>query len=128
MRYPGDVVAFVEVGNDICLNRKIFEHLPGYPLIVGNKGPDTFFVEQRSERRAREHVLNKLREMREPRRINIDTGVYWLGNRLLFGLYMHGNHHKRANLFNPLKMEQVLAAKKAAKAAEAAAEPAQPAA
>lgn len=61
--------------------------------------------------------------------INIDTGVYWLGNRLLFGLYMHGNHHKRANLFNPLKMEQVLAAKKAAKAAEApAAEPAQPAA
>lgn len=46
--------------------------------------------------------------------VNLDTGVYWLGNRIWFGLYMHGNHHKRANVFNPLKMEQVMA-KRAAK-------------
>lgn len=41
--------------------------------------------------------------------VNLDHGLYWLGNRMLFGLYMHANHHKRANIFNPLKMDQVLA-------------------
>ncbi len=34
--------------------------------------------------------------------INIDRGVYWLGNRILFGLYMHGNHHRWPQLFNPM--------------------------
>ncbi len=34
--------------------------------------------------------------------VNIDSGIYWLGNRLFFGIYMHGNHHKRSNVFNPL--------------------------
>jgi len=34
--------------------------------------------------------------------INMDSGKYWLGNRIFFGIYMHANHHKRANLFNPL--------------------------
>lgn len=38
------------------------------------------------------------------RPINMDSGLYWLGNRLFFGIYMHANHHKRANLFNPAAM------------------------
>lgn len=37
--------------------------------------------------------------------VNIDQGIYWLGNRLLFGIYMHANHHRKASVFNPLKME-----------------------
>ena len=47
--------------------------------------------------------------------VNLDHGLYWLGNRMLFGLYMHANHHKRANIFNPLKMDQVLARRAAAR-------------
>lgn len=37
--------------------------------------------------------------------VNLDSGIYWLGNRLLFGIYMHANHHRKASVFNPLKME-----------------------
>lgn len=36
--------------------------------------------------------------------VNLDEGWYWLGNRLFFGIYYHGNHHKMAMLFNPMKM------------------------
>ncbi|MDB4985910.1 MAG: uncharacterized protein JWN04_1088 [Myxococcaceae bacterium] len=39
--------------------------------------------------------------------INLDRGLYWLGNRIWFGLYMHENHHRRASVFNPLRLEQV---------------------
>jgi fatty-acid desaturase len=40
---------------------------------------------------------------------NLDSGVYWFANRVLFGLYMHANHHAYLKLFNPLKIpsEQV---------------------
>ncbi len=36
--------------------------------------------------------------------VNLDHGWYWLGNRIFFGIYYHGNHHKMAMLFNPMKM------------------------
>ena len=36
--------------------------------------------------------------------VNLDRGYYWLGNRIFFGIYMHANHHRRANVFNPLRM------------------------
>lgn len=36
---------------------------------------------------------------------NLDSGVYWFANRVLFGLYMHANHHAYLKLFNPLKIE-----------------------
>lgn len=36
--------------------------------------------------------------------VNLDHGFYKVGNRLWFGIYMHANHHKRANIFNPAKM------------------------
>lgn len=36
--------------------------------------------------------------------VNLDSGWYWLGNRIFFGIYYHGNHHKMAMLFNPMKM------------------------
>lgn len=35
---------------------------------------------------------------------NLDTGWFWLGNRLFFGIYFHGNHHKNARVFNPRHM------------------------
>src|SRR5690606_5847103 len=30
--------------------------------------------------------------------VNLYHGWYWLGNRLFFGIYYHGNHHKMAML------------------------------
>jgi stearoyl-CoA desaturase (delta-9 desaturase) len=36
--------------------------------------------------------------------VNLDHGYFWLGNRIFFGIYMHENHHRRANVFNPLHM------------------------
>ena len=36
--------------------------------------------------------------------VNLNHGLFKLGNKLLFGIYMHANHHKRANVFNPAKM------------------------
>jgi stearoyl-CoA desaturase (delta-9 desaturase) len=36
--------------------------------------------------------------------VNLNHGFYKIGNWLWFGIYMHANHHKRANLFNPAKM------------------------
>lgn len=47
----------------------------------------------------------------EFRPTNLDTGIYWLGNRVLFGLYMHANHHAYLKLFNPLKIDPTKAAR-----------------
>ncbi|MFT5434512.1 MAG: fatty acid desaturase [Myxococcota bacterium] len=33
--------------------------------------------------------------------VNLDHGLYWLGNRVCFGLYYHENHHHNPNLINP---------------------------
>ncbi|MEM9187994.1 MAG: fatty acid desaturase [Myxococcota bacterium] len=33
---------------------------------------------------------------------DLDHGVYWIANRILFGLYMHARHHAFARAFNPL--------------------------
>ncbi len=40
--------------------------------------------------------------------VNLDHGYYWIGNRIWHGIYFHANHHKRANLFNPLRMRDTL--------------------
>ena len=40
--------------------------------------------------------------------VNLNHGYYWLGNHLWHGIFMHANHHKRANLFNPAKLEPSL--------------------
>ncbi len=40
------------------------------------------------------------------RPVNRDEGIFWLGNRLLFGAYMHANHHAYATVFNPLKLDE----------------------
>jgi len=50
--------------------------------------------------------------------VNLNHGLYKLGNAIWFGLYMHANHHKRANIFNPAKMDAVMARRAAAKVAE----------
>jgi fatty acid desaturase len=36
--------------------------------------------------------------------VNLDHGWFWLGNRLFFGIYYHGNHHRRSMLVNPMNM------------------------
>lgn len=33
--------------------------------------------------------------------VNLNHGFYKIGNKLFFGIYMHANHHKRANVLNP---------------------------
>jgi len=40
--------------------------------------------------------------------VNLNHGYYRVGNLLWHGIYMHGNHHKRANLFNPGQMKDSL--------------------
>ncbi|MEM6862060.1 MAG: fatty acid desaturase [Myxococcota bacterium] len=42
------------------------------------------------------------------RPVNLDHGLYWLGNRLFFGIYFHANHHKRPGVFNPRHMPNSL--------------------
>ncbi|XXY49287.1 fatty acid desaturase [Sorangium sp. So ce269] len=48
---------------------------------------------------------NALSADRDFRPVNLNHGYYWLGNLLWHGIYMHANHHKRAGLFNPAKLE-----------------------
>ena len=45
--------------------------------------------------------------------INLDSGMFWLGNRLCFGLYYHANHHKNAGIFNPMHYDRVVESKAA---------------
>lgn len=52
--------------------------------------------------------------------VNLDEGFFWLGNRIWFGIYYHGYHHKQANLFNPMHYEAHQAAKAARRAAAGA--------
>ena len=52
--------------------------------------------------------LFQLARMDGQQPVNIDTGFYKIGNLLWHGIYMHANHHKRAGLFNPAKMENGL--------------------
>ncbi len=33
---------------------------------------------------------------------NIDSGIFWILNRMFFGIFYHGNHHRMAMLFNPM--------------------------
>jgi stearoyl-CoA desaturase (delta-9 desaturase) len=40
--------------------------------------------------------------------VNLDHGYYKVGNLLWHGIYMHANHHKRAGLFNPARMQPSL--------------------
>jgi fatty acid desaturase len=42
------------------------------------------------------------------RPVNLNHGLYKIGNFFFFGIYMHANHHKKANLFNPAKMSPSL--------------------
>lgn len=52
--------------------------------------------------------------------VNLDHGVYWVLNRMLFGTYYHANHHEMASLFNPGKYDSVMADKAARREAKAA--------
>lgn len=37
---------------------------------------------------------------------DLDYGWFWLGNRMFFGIYFHGTHHRQSRLFNPMKASQ----------------------
>ena len=39
------------------------------------------------------------------RPVNLDHGFFWVGNRIWHGIYFHANHHKKAGLFNPMKVD-----------------------
>lgn len=42
---------------------------------------------------------------------DLDYGWYWIGNRIFFGIYFHGTHHKLSMLFNPMKAPKHMRAK-----------------
>ncbi len=42
------------------------------------------------------------------RPVNLNHGLFKLGNKLFFGIYMHGNHHKFPNALNPAKVKHGL--------------------
>lgn len=60
---------------------------------------------------------NAFSEARDFKPVNLNHGYYKLGNLIWFGIYMHANHHKRANLFNPAKMSPSLPVEAPAKRA-----------
>lgn len=35
--------------------------------------------------------------------VDLDYGWFWWGNRIFFGIYYHGTHHRLSMLFNPMK-------------------------
>jgi fatty acid desaturase len=37
--------------------------------------------------------------------LNLDHGLYWLGNRIFFGIYYHANHHRVVKAFNPMYVQ-----------------------
>lgn len=39
------------------------------------------------------------------RPVNLNAGLYRVGNWLWHGIYMHGNHHKNVSLFNPGQLD-----------------------
>lgn len=51
---------------------------------------------------------NAMSPVGDYRPVNLNHGLYRLGNRLCFGIYWHANHHKRTNLFNPRRMKNSL--------------------
>ena len=61
------------------------------------------------------HNASRAKDESEIRPVNLDDGIYWIGNRLLFGAYMHANHHAFATVFNPHRLDETRAAKVEAK-------------
>ena len=39
--------------------------------------------------------------------------MFWLGNRLCFGMYYQANHHRNAGIFNPMHLDRVVQTKAA---------------
>lgn len=35
---------------------------------------------------------------------DLDHGWFWIGNRIFFGIYFHGSHHRMAMVFNPMNV------------------------
>lgn len=40
--------------------------------------------------------------------VNLNHGLFKLGNKLFFGIYMHANHHKWPNVLNPTTVKRAL--------------------
>ncbi len=38
--------------------------------------------------------------------VNLNSGYYWIGNKLFAGIYMHANHHRRPHAFNPARLTE----------------------
>jgi len=52
------------------------------------------------------------------RPINIDRGLYYLGNRIFFGIYYHDNHHRMVKAFNPMRVGAWLETRRSSTAPE----------
>ena len=51
---------------------------------------------------------NAFSKDRDFKPVNLNHGYYRIGNLLWHGIYMHANHHKRAGMFNPARMQPSL--------------------
>lgn len=40
------------------------------------------------------------------RPVNLNSGYYWLGNKIFCGIYFHANHHQRPSLMNPMNWDE----------------------
>ena len=40
--------------------------------------------------------------------VNLNHGLFKLGNKIFFGIYMHANHHRWSNVLNPAKVKNSL--------------------
>lgn len=49
--------------------------------------------------------------------VNLNRGFYRAGNKLFFGIYMHGNHHRRPSVLNPATIPEAQPAGELAQAA-----------
>jgi stearoyl-CoA desaturase (delta-9 desaturase) len=37
--------------------------------------------------------------------VDLDHGWFWIGNRMFFGIYFHGSHHRMSAVFNPMHVK-----------------------
>jgi stearoyl-CoA desaturase (delta-9 desaturase) len=54
--------------------------------------------------------------------VDLDSGYFWFGNRLFFGIYYHATHHAHVGVFNPMRWARRRAASANALALDASGE------
>lgn len=82
-----------------------------YTLVTLSGGPIALFILVPAEILTIVHLAhfnwathNGFSKDRDYGPINIDRGLYYIGNRIFFGIYYHDNHHRMVKAFNPMRI------------------------